>query len=80
MPRIRNIPGPYHIFFVSFDCVEPSHVHIIREDNEAKFWIEPVELAYKHGFRNAEIKRIPRLLVEYHLIILEAWNEHCNPG
>lgn len=37
MPRIKHIPGPYHIYFVSFDCHEPAHVHIAREKMEVKF-------------------------------------------
>ena len=27
------------------------HIHVIKEDKEAKFWLEPnVEIAYKGGF------------------------------
>lgn len=78
MPRIKNVPGPYHIYFVSFDCAEPPHVHVVRETCEAKFWLNPVRLAYQYGYRNAEVKRIEKLLTEYRLLILEAWNEHCN--
>ena len=78
MPRIKNVPGPYHIYFVSFDCAEPPHVHVVRETSEAKFWLTPVRLAHQYGYRNTEIKRIEKLLVEYRLLIWEAWNEHCN--
>ena len=78
MPRIKNVPGPYHIYFVSFDCAEPPHVHVVRETCEAKFWVTPVRLAHQYGYRNTEIKRIEKLLVEYRLLIWEAWNEHCN--
>ncbi|MCB0064255.1 MAG: DUF4160 domain-containing protein [Caldilineaceae bacterium] len=80
MPRINNIPGPYHIYFVSFDCAEPPHVHVARERYEAKFWLQPVELAHNYGYRQAELKRIERILVEHRLRILEAWHEHCNPS
>ena len=31
MPTIPGIPGPYRIFFYSFDCNEPKHVHVRRE-------------------------------------------------
>jgi hypothetical protein len=37
MPRIRGIPGPYRVFFTSFDCNEPPHVHVEREDKTCKF-------------------------------------------
>ncbi|MBI3683629.1 MAG: DUF4160 domain-containing protein [Acidobacteria bacterium] len=32
MPRIKGVPGPYRFFFTSFDCSEPPHVHVERED------------------------------------------------
>jgi len=27
MPTVKSIPGPYRLFFYSFDCNEPMHVH-----------------------------------------------------
>ncbi len=42
MPRIAGIPGPYWFFIYSFDCGEPIHVHVRRENAEAKFWVQPV--------------------------------------
>jgi hypothetical protein len=78
MPRIKDIPGPYHIYFVSFDCSEPSHVHVARERMEAKFWLEPIELAYNYGFGSRELNKIRRLIAEHHNHLLETWDEHCN--
>ena len=78
MPRIKNIPGPYHIYFVSFDCAEPAHVHVARENMEAKFWLEPVRVARNYGFRSKEQDKILRLLENHLDYILEAWNEHCH--
>ncbi len=37
MPTIKNVSGPYRLFFYSFDCNEPRHVHIQREDRLCKF-------------------------------------------
>ncbi len=79
MPRIRNIPGPYHIFFVSFDCAEPAHIHIVRENCEAKYWLQPIRLAYNRGYRQRELNRVARMIERYHQLLMEAWNEHCNP-
>ena len=50
MPRIKGMPGPYRFFFTSFDCNEPPHVHVERENATCKFWLEPVGLARSHGF------------------------------
>ena len=80
MPQIKNIPGPYHIYFVSFDCAEPAHVHVAREKSEAKFWLDPVAVARNRGFRQPELNRIRKLIIEHHAAIMEAWNEHCNQG
>ena len=53
MSRITDIPGPYRVFFTSFDCTEPAHVHVERENNTCKFWLEPIELARNHGFSSS---------------------------
>jgi len=50
MPTVRGIPGPYRIFFFSFDCNEPRHMHVSRERMLCKFWLEPVALARNSGF------------------------------
>ena len=77
MPTVRNVPGPYRLFFYSFDCNEPKHVHVRREHLVCKFWLEPVVLSFNEGFPPAELNRIRRLIVEHRQRILEAWNEHC---
>jgi len=77
MPRISDIPGPYRFFFTSFDCNEPPHVHVEREDMTCKFWLEPLGLARNHGFRARELNVIRRIIQTYRTAILEAWYEHC---
>ena len=77
MPTVRQIPGPYRIFFYSFDCVEPAHVHVQREHMVCKFWLDPLMLSQNHGFSSRELRRIHQLLDNYFDQILEAWDEHC---
>ncbi|TSA13112.1 MAG: DUF4160 domain-containing protein [Betaproteobacteria bacterium] len=77
MPTIRGIPGPYRLFFVSFNFHEPKHVHVERELRVCKYWMEPVALASNHGFAPVELNTIRRLLSEHREQILEAWDEHC---
>ena len=36
------------MFFYSFDCEEPMHVHVRRDRHHCKFWLTPVELAWNH--------------------------------
>ncbi len=77
MPTIKGIPGPHRFFFYSFDCNEPPHVHIRRENMVCKFWIEPVALAQNHGFSAQELNQI-RATIQTNLgRIQEAWHEHC---
>jgi hypothetical protein len=77
MPRIRGIAGPYRFFFTSFDCSEPRHVHVEREDRTCKFWLEPAELARNDGFSARELNLIRRLIRANLTVILETWYEHC---
>ncbi|WP_423824659.1 DUF4160 domain-containing protein [Salinibacter ruber] len=69
--------GPYRFFFVSFDCNEPMHVHVRRDDCEAKIWLEPIEVAFNHGFPGHELRDIEEIIVEHHSQLTEAWYEHC---
>ncbi len=77
MPRIKGIPGPYRFFFTSFDCNEPPHVHVEREDATCKFWLEPAGFARGHGFDARELSKIRRIITAHRAAILEAWHEHC---
>ncbi|MCI0795500.1 MAG: DUF4160 domain-containing protein, partial [Chloroflexi bacterium] len=43
MPTVLRT-GPYRFFFYSGDREEPPHVPIERDDNEAKFWTDPIRL------------------------------------
>ena len=77
MPTIRGIPGPYRLFFYSFDCVEPQHVHVERDDATCKFWLQPLSLAANTGFRPNELNRIRSIIHEHLEIMTHAWNQHC---
>ena len=75
MPTILRVV-PYRIFFYAGDRDEPIHVHVEREDNIAKFWIEPVRLQRSGGFRRPEIIRIAKIIEENRTEIVEAWHEY----
>lgn len=77
MPRVKGIPGPHRFFFTSFDCNEPPHVHVEREDKTCKFWLVPLEIARNQGFGARELNVIRRLISAHLTAILEAWYEHC---
>ena len=69
MPTVLR-RGPYRFFFYSSDRDEPVHVHVERDDNVAKFWVEPVRLQRSGGFRRSEISRIAAILREHHTEIV----------
>ncbi len=74
MPTVLR-SGPYRFFFYAGDRDEPAHVHVERDDGEAKFWLEPIRLEHSYGFRSKEIHRIHRLVEEHQQQFLESWDE-----
>jgi hypothetical protein len=69
--------GPYRIYFWSRENDEAPHVHVKRDRDEAKFWLEPiVELAGNWGFARHELTRVRRMVEEHREELLEAWHEH----
>jgi len=77
MPTVKNIPGPYRFFFYSFDCNEPMHVHVQRENMMCKFWLEPVALGKNRRFSPRELNRIRKMIDDNLEKIIEAWYDHC---
>jgi hypothetical protein len=74
MPTVLRV-GPYRFFFYASDGDEPPHIHVERDDSEAKFWLEPVKLERSVGFRPRERQRIGRLVREHQTTLLEKWHE-----
>jgi hypothetical protein len=68
--------GPYRLFFYSADHHEPPHVHVEREERQAKFWLDPVRLENSRSFRRIEIRQIERLVADNAGLLLEAWHEY----
>ena len=77
MPTIMRI-GPYRFFFYAGDRDEPPHVHVERDRNVAKFWLEPVRLSRSGGFARTEMSRLQMLVQQYQPQLLEAWNDYFN--
>lgn len=77
MPTVLRL-GPYRFLFYAGDRHEPAHVHVERDDNVAKFWLDPVRLQRSGGFRRIEIQRIQRLVQQNCERLLRSWNEYFN--
>jgi len=67
---------PYTFVFFSSDGGEPPHVHIKRDQQIAKFWLNPISLARNKGFNEHELSDIAKLVVRYGGTLLEAWHDY----
>jgi hypothetical protein len=74
MPTVLRV-GPYRFFFYAGDGGEPAHVHVERDDKEAKFWLEPIRLERTFGFKRKEINEIGELVEQHQEVLLESWHE-----
>ena len=70
--------GPYRFFFYSSDREEPRHVHVARDNQAAKFWLEPVRIERSGGLRRSEIRQVQRIIEENQGTLLEAWDAYFN--
>jgi hypothetical protein len=52
-------------FFWSNEGNEPPHVHVSRDDNEAKFWLDPVRLDRNYGLSPADVRRATLTITEH---------------
>jgi hypothetical protein len=75
MPSILRIKG-YRFFFFSLEGGEPPHIHVEKDRNYAKFWLEPVELAKSTGFKLYELNEIHKYVIENKDLFKETWNAH----
>jgi hypothetical protein len=74
MPKVKWV-GPYRLHFWSADRVERPHVHVERDRQTAKFWLQPVEIASQRNFSKRELRRILNIVVNHEAEILRLWNE-----
>ena len=71
--------GAYRFYFYSYDCREPRHMHVDRENRRAKFWLDPdVALAENHGYQRTELREIERILRENLENLRNEWDAFCS--
>lgn len=77
MPTILRV-GPYRFYFYSYNCGEPRHTHIDRENMSAKFWLDPdVSLAENHGFSRKELRDIEWIIRGNLETLRNEWDAFC---
>ena len=73
MPTVlRSVPYRFH--FYSGDRDEPLHVHVSREANEAKYWLDPVRRRGAEAFSGSELRKMEAIVGERVHELTEAWN------
>ena len=75
MPTVLRV-GRFRFFFFSNESREPPHIHVKSAGDEAKFWLDPIQLAANHGFKGRELTEIERIVEEHQQQLLETWHEY----
>lgn len=75
MPTVLR-HGPYRFFFYSGDRGEPPHIHVERDDAEAKFWLDPVRLEWSRGFGRGEIGTVQAVVDANRQFLRESWHDY----
>lgn len=73
MPKIFEFFG-FSFMFFSNDH-EPIHVHIVKDNCEAKYNINPIQQVYNKGFKTREIRLIETIIEDNADVITERWDE-----
>jgi len=78
MPTTLRL-GPYRFYFYSYDCGEPRHTHVDRENMSAKFWLDPdISLAENRGFSRKELRDIERIIRDNLETLRHEWDAFCH--
>jgi hypothetical protein len=77
MPTLLRV-GAYRFFCYAGDQDEPPHIHIERDEDQAKFWLSPIRLQKNKGFSRTEINHIQKLTQEHQEQLLAGWNDFFN--
>jgi heme-degrading monooxygenase HmoA len=75
MPTVLQV-GPYNFIFIQLRCEEPAHIHVKRDRQLTKFWLNPVSLEKNRGFKEHELNQIAKLVEEHQTILLSAWHDY----
>lgn len=74
MPTIFIFFG-FRFMFYSNDH-EPIHVHVLKDNCEAKYDVLSLKQEFNHGFKKREIALIESIIEENKEVIIERWKAH----
>jgi len=77
MPVVFRHKG-YIFFFYSNegDPREPIHIHVRQGRNEAKFWLDPLQVASSDGFNATVLRELMQVVQNNSALIERTWHEH----
>ncbi|MGA9795124.1 MAG: DUF4160 domain-containing protein [Rhizomicrobium sp.] len=75
MPTVLRWNG-YRFYFFSNEGHEPAHIHIDKDGNTVKFWLENISVARNTGFTARELGVIEAKVREERTRFIEAWHEY----
>ncbi len=78
MPVVFRDQGyRFHFFSNEGEPREPVHIHVTKDDADAKLWLYPeVEYAYNRGFDARTQRWIAGIVMARRQEIKDAWDDH----
>jgi len=76
MPTVFQERG-FRFFFWSNEGspLEPAHIHVEKDDAEAKFWLNPVvQVAYNEGYDLRTLRKVQEMVWSNRDLIQGAWD------
>lgn len=78
MPVVFRYRG-FRFFFYSNEGSprEPVHIHVEKDEAEAKFWLNPeVSVAYNDGYDARTLRELIEIVKANRELIVRTWDEH----
>ena len=65
----------HYLYFLDFvlNDHEPVHIHIVKDDCEAKYNVNPIQQVYNRGYKKREIALIESIIEENQDVIIDRW-------
>jgi Domain of unknown function (DUF4160) len=78
MPVVFRFEGyRFHFYSNEGDPLEPIHIHVTKDTDDAKYWLYPeVTVAYNFGFNAKTQNRLAKIIETRRQEIEDAWHEH----
>ena len=76
MPVVLSING-YRFKFYSNENDESPHIHVMKAEGNAKYWLTPDVLEeYSYGYKSSQRREIRKLVEENQTHLIQQWYEY----